>query len=99
MPKEVSMKKKMGFGAILSELEEEEQYIPRSYIKCPECEQEFRSDECPLKEDQKKICSCGNLEIGYVNSSDGKSARTGAVPGFTTVRYQREFPLFTNKQP
>lgn len=88
-----------GIGFVKSDEEEEEIYVPRSYIACPKCKDEFRSDECPMKEDEKKTCSCGNLEIGYLNSSDGKAARVGGTPGFTTVRYKKDYPLFVNKQP
>ena len=86
-------------GFFKSDEEEEEVYIPRSYVVCPECKDEFRTDECPKKEDEKISCSCKNLEIGFLDSSDGKAARVGGLPGFITVRYKKDYPLFVNKQP
>ena len=79
------------------EEDEEEVYIPKSFIVCPECKDEFRHDECPRKEDEKKFCSCKNLEIGFLDSSDGKAARIGGQPGFITVRYKKEYPIFVDK--
>ena len=47
--------KKIGFLGI--DEEEEEIYIPKSYIVCPSCKDEIRTDECPQKNEEKKFCS------------------------------------------
>ena len=45
----------MGIGFLnTDEDEEEEVYIPRSYVVCPICKDEIRSDEFPQKNEEKK---------------------------------------------
>jgi hypothetical protein len=90
-------KRKVGFGALLEELEQEEEvYIPRSYVVCPACKDEFRSDEFPRKEDEKISCSCSNLELGCIEG-DGHPCKVGVKNGFITIRYKKEYPKFVDK--
>tara|TARA_R100000808_G_scaffold423_1_gene2299 strand:+ start:3213 stop:3491 length:279 start_codon:yes stop_codon:yes gene_type:complete len=90
------MKRKIGFGGASQEEEQEEVYIPRSYIVCPVCEDEIRTDQCPQKEGEIKFCSCKNLELGCLEG-DGHPCRAGAKGGFITVRYKKEYPKFVDK--
>jgi len=91
------VKRKLGFGALLEELEKEEEvYISKSYVICLACKDEFRSDECPQKEDEKISCSCGNLEIGCIEG-DGHPCRVGSRTGFTTIKYKTVHPKFIDK--
>ena len=91
------VKRKLGFGALLEELEKEEEvYISKSYVICLACKDEFRSDECPQKEDEKISCSCGNLEIGCIEG-EGHPCRVGSRTGFTTIKYKTVHPKFIDK--
>jgi len=85
------VKRKLGFGALLEEV-----YISKSYVICLACKDEFRSDECPQKEDEKISCSCGNLEIGCIEG-DGHPCRVGSRTGFTTIKYKTVHPKFIDK--
>jgi hypothetical protein len=88
--------RKIGFGGVFGE-EEEEKYIYKSYIACPNCKDEFRTDKCPQKEEEKMYCSCKNLEIGCMEG-DGVPAKAGSKGGFITIRYKKEYPLFVEKE-
>lgn len=91
------IKRKLGFGALLEELEKEEElYIPKSYIVCPLCNSEIRTDQCPQKESEIKFCSCKNLKIGCIEG-DGHPCRVGSRTGFTTINYKTEHPKFIDK--
>jgi len=87
---------KIGFGATYEE-NEEEVYVFKSFVVCPSCSDEFSNYNIPNDENITTLCSCENLEIGFLNSSDGKAARIGGVPGFITVRYKKEYPKFVDK--
>ena len=77
-----------------SEEDEEEIYIPSSFVICPVCEDKVRSDEFPREEYKTINCTCKNLTLGFKNGSDKVSARRGGQVGFLTVRYKDEYPLF-----
>lgn len=88
-----------GFGFLNSnEKEEEEEYVYKSYIICPACKDEFRTDECPQKESEIKFCSCENLELGCIEG-DGHPCKVGVKNGFITIRYKKDYPLFVDKDP
>ena len=86
--------KKIGF--LSGADEEEELYVPKSYIVCKICKDEIRSDEMPQKNDEKKFCSCKNLELGCIEG-DGHPCKVGTKNGFITVKYKTEYPLFIDK--
>ena len=86
----------MGIGFLGTNKDEEEVYIPRSFIVCPICKDEFRSDQVPQKNEEKKFCSCKNLELGCIEG-DGHPCKVGTKNGFVTVKYKTEYPLFVDK--
>ncbi len=86
-------------GFIADDEEEEEIYIPRSYVGCPICNDEFRTDELPSKKEDKKHCSCKNLELGFMPGSCKVSARVGGTTGFFSVKWLEERPLFFDRAP
>jgi len=86
---------KIGFFSEFEE-EEEETYVYKSYVVCPNCKDEFRTDNCPQKEEEKMFCSCKNLELGCLEG-DGHPCVIGSKGGFITIRYKTDYPLFIEK--
>ena len=92
---------KIGFCKVAEEaevVEEVEKDVFQSFIVCPACKDEIRSDQCPQKEDKFIFCSCKNLQLGFKDSHDKASMRRGVMSGFITIRYKKDYPLFHEKK-